>query len=362
MSNLLSRTDLGSSSFAWLASLLVLGLAASCAPALVQPREEGEPELSPEQADAIRDAAKADGLGCLLPFQSVYINLGLAGKSEQGDVALVAGTHSENFPYFETAPWDNGLLLVGNEGYHFTQRTQGKYLTIAVDPQQATQTGRISYRGPMIRASDNEEVEVEVNLPVQAVRFQAHQLGKPYKLFNELVQEIGSCDGLDLDWVLGMRWQPFQLGSATEAGSITIGQNRFRVDGIQGELEEGRTTNMRGDAFAFAYDYVALSRPGSDGYGFVDFESHALDAHGLLGKSLDWYARTTASASLTLNQNEDVPGNLFGVRRPSQSDASVVLFENSVDLGLAVLQRQMIKTTDDEGAALYGLREIFTKK
>lgn len=39
-----------------------------------------------------------------------------------------------------------------------------------------------------------------------------------------------------------------------------------------------------------------------------------------------------------------------------------MLFEDEVDLGPAVVQRQMIKTRDRTGRSLHGLREIFTGK
>src|SRR5206468_662774 len=57
------------------------------------------------------------------------------------------------------------------------------------------------------------------------------------------------------------------------------------------------------------------------------------------------------------------PYQLSGdIGRVRLAGADIVLFENRVDLGPAVLQRQMIKTRDKTGRLLHGLREIFTAK
>ncbi|MBI3893549.1 MAG: hypothetical protein HY303_18680 [Candidatus Wallbacteria bacterium] len=64
---------------------------------------------------------------------------------------------------------------------------------------------------------------------------------------------------------------------------------------------------------------------------------------------------------MTLEAGRELRGNPHGVRRPAQTEDDVVLFENSVDLGLATLRRQMIRSKDGEGRSLYGLREIFVR-
>src|SRR6185436_9544597 len=96
--------------------------------------------------------------------------------------------------------------------------------------------------------------------------------------------------------------------------------------------------------------------------GFTDFTSHALHPEGAIGSAVDLYLRKTASAKLTIEAGVLTDGNQHQVYSPPQGDPKVVLFEDTVDLGPAVLQRQMIKTTDAAGATLYGLREIFTAK
>src|SRR6185503_20355221 len=81
----------------------------------------------------IEDAAeKLQGTGLHI-YRSTYVDLVLAAESERGTVALVAGSHTQHFPYFDTEPWDNCLLLIGDAGYTFTGRTPGAALRFDVD-------------------------------------------------------------------------------------------------------------------------------------------------------------------------------------------------------------------------------------
>jgi hypothetical protein len=324
-----------------------LGLAA-CAPA-----EEVEPgpPLTPEERDALAraaaDGAKADGFG-LVFFQSRYVNLVIAGRAGGRDVALVAGSHDRDFPYWQTLPWDNGLLWDGSAGYHFTHRAQGAALAIEVDVEQGSSTGRIRFKGQMSRASDGAPTSVELDLPVSLRCFAPFQLGKRYNF-------------LDIDEVPGMRWQPCELEA--DAGSLRIGAGpAVKITGLHGELESGVVSNLRARAFALSYDYVAVTRADGQRHALVDFTSHALDASGVLGKTLDWYARSFASETLTLSDGRLERGNPLEVARPAPTDSSVLLFEAPVDLGLATLRRQLIRTADASGASLYGLREIFVRR
>jgi hypothetical protein len=131
---------------------------------------------------------------------------------------------------------------------------------------------------------------------------------------------------------------------------------------VRGACERGVLTNLRAHDFAIKYEYVGVACPGDDGYGLINFTSHALFSDGALGKVLDWYLKKSASAMLTIEAGKLTDGNPRGVYSPPQDDAAVTLFENEVDLGPAVLQRQMIRTRDRSGRTLYGLREIFTAK
>jgi hypothetical protein len=347
-----NRFAIGCSQYIAIASLGIFFVACGAADSSreVKAADPSNSTLTPEQKSAIEKAtsgAKADGFG-LIFFKSVYLNLGIAGQSDKGDVALIAGSHSKDFPYYGTEPWDNGLLLVDGEGYFFTHRRQGEYLTIDLDTHSEVSDGQILYSGPMIRSSDNAEVRVTISFPIHATQMRARQLGKQYNF-------------LDIEEIPGMRWQPYLMEGAT--GSVQIGEDEVvQVKNLRGEIEEGITSNLRAEEFAFSYDYISVARPGEDGYAFVDFVSHALDPESTIGALLEPIISLAASASVTLENGEDIKGNVHDVRRPSQSDSSVVLFETSVDLGLADLRRQMIQTQDGDGKMLYGLREIFEKK
>lgn len=315
---------------------------------------DDSPDLSPDEREALDQAlddaaGKADGFG-LAFFETSYVNLALAGESELGDFALVAGSHEADFPYWETEPWDNGLLYLGGEGYQFTQRINGEALAVEVDVRdQEPATGTIRYEGTMVRVSDGSAVQVVLDIPVSVRAYDARHLGKPYVFL----------DLRSAERVPGMRWRPFEITSA--GGNVEIDGAPEEVSGVHGELEHGVVANLRAPELAFSYDYVSLARPGPDGYAFVDFVSHPLYRRGILGRVLDWYLTRYASASLTLQQGQH-EGNIHGVTRPPQDDPTVVLFENVVDLGLADLHRQMIRTRDELGEPLYGLREIFEPK
>jgi hypothetical protein len=328
--------------------VMILG---ACAPTATEEKNgQGAEEstVSPDQQAALdrlqESSAKGDGYG-LIFFDSIYLNLAVAAESDQGDIALVAGSHSQDFPYYGTEPWDNGLLLVGKEGYYFTHRRQGEHLTIDVNTQERGSQGRIAYHGLMVRASDKAEVQVDLELPIDYVAQSVRQLGKPYNF-------------LDIKRIPGMRWQPYFLRGFE--GSVRVdGGEAIAIRQLRGEVEEGITANLQAPEFAFSYDYICVAQAGQNGYAFVDFVSHSLYPEEPIGELIEPIVVLTASASLTLQGGEELDGNARSVRRPPQSDASVVLFETSVDLGLSTLRRQMIKTSDAEGKALYGLREIF---
>ncbi len=280
-------------------------------------------------------------------YQTSYQNLSVAGDSTEGagPVVLIAGSHEQNFPYWGTAPWDNGLLLFGGEGYHFTHRTLGQALELIFDVNPTY--GWIYYQGEMTRASDQAVVEAKIYFTVRITEFETFNQGTPLNL-------------LTSSKIPGMRWQP--VGLTAGWGTACIDEQCLSVQDINGELERGQFTNLKSPKLAIAYDYVCLAKPGPQGYAFVDFVSHPLDDSGILGNLLDKYLVKTASESFTLQNDQLHDGNVYDVYRPAQTDAEVVLFENSVDLGLANLRRQMIAANGQNGDVLYGLREIFEKK
>lgn len=361
--------------FATFASLLaIVGLALSgCADATASRKAPAEPsstdsESSDEEVpevpgdrerqledelDDVRSESKADRAGPngFAQYRSTYKNMVVSGETAAGDeFALIAGTHAPDFPFYGDRPWDNGLLYLGGEGYHFTHRVQGRALALEIDTESARSTGRIRYDGEMKPAEGGDPVRVELSIPVRVDRHGKHQLGRPYAFLGGAMAEKFA----------GMRWRPYELEAG--GGSISVANGPSAdVANLHGEIEHGHLVNFKVDRFAFSYDYVSLAAPGDDGYTFIDFRAEPLDPSGVIGYLLDEYMKRFASATVTLD-GESYDENIYDVDRPPQRDASVVLFENEVDLELAVLRRQMIRTRDARGNVLYGLREIFERK
>ncbi|HEX2686001.1 MAG TPA: hypothetical protein VHN14_05260 [Kofleriaceae bacterium] len=295
----------------------------------------------------VRDAgAKLGGTGLHL-YHGSYVDLVLGAQSERGTVALVAGSHTRGFPYADTGPWDNCLLLVGDAGYTFTGRTQGAALHFAFDVAHAAPRGTIRFAGEMRSVRDGQPVPIELELAIALVPFPARLLGESYNF-------------LALDGLVGMTYTPYGLSG--EAGRVRIAGAEVALGKIRGACEHGVLTNLQAHDFAIKYNYVGVACPGDDGYGLIDFTSHTLFDGGLLSNALDGYLTKSASAVMTIEAGKLTDGNLHGVYSPPQDDPAVVLFEDQVDLGLAVLQRQMIQTHDQAGRRLHGLREIFTAK
>src|SRR5688572_10029591 len=95
-------------------------------------------------------------------YHSSYVDLVLGAESERGTVSLVAGTHTRSFPYFDTEPWDNCLLRIGDAGYTFNGRTQGASLRFDLDLEHAAPRGKIRFDGEMRSASDGRPVRIEL--------------------------------------------------------------------------------------------------------------------------------------------------------------------------------------------------------
>ena len=112
--------------------------------------------------------------------------------------------------------------------------------------------------------------------------------------------------------------------------------------------------------FAFYFDYLSAVNLESSPYEYVWFETHALD-QSILGKLLDDYLVRYASEELTFQGGELMCGNAGGVVRPAKEDDSVVVLENRVQLKLAMLRRQLIRTRTSTGQSLSGLREVFKR-
>lgn len=311
-------------------------------------------EMETNGMSVVRSGGGAADRGSLLGsglhlYHASYVDLVLAAASERGTVALVAGAHARSFPYFETEPWDNCLLLIGETGYTFTGRTPGAALRLELDLERPDPRGTIRFDGEMQRAGDGALVRIELEIPVALSAFPTRLLGECYNF-------------LKLDGMLGLTWTPYEISGARARGSVRVAGAELALEQIRGSCERGVLTNIKAHDFAIKYEYVGVACPGEDGYGLISFTSHALYGDGPLGRTLDWYLRRFASALLTIEAGKLTDGNPRGVYSPPQDDPAVTRFEDEVDLGPAVLRRQMIETRDRSGRVLYGLREIFTAK
>ena len=296
---------------------------------------------------SLREASAAhDGTGLHL-YRASYVDLVLSAESERGNVTLVAGSHTRSFPYFDTEPWDNCLLRIGDAGYTYTGRVTREALRFEFDPEQAAPRGAIRFSGEMRSARDGRPVAIELDIPVALTPLPTRLLGEAYNF-------------LELDGMLGLKWTPYEL--AGERGTVRVAGSELALDGVRGACERGVLTNLKAHDFAIKYEYVGVACPGADGYGVINFTSHTLFQGGVLSDALDWYLRKSASAMLTIEPGKLTDGNPRGVYSPPQDDPAVALFENEVDLGPAVLRRQMIETHDRSGRVLHGLREIFVAK
>jgi hypothetical protein len=291
-------------------------------------------------------AAKLDGCGLQI-YQGSYIDLVLAAESERGTVALVAGSHLQGFPYFNTEPWDNCLLLVGDTGYTFNGRVHGAALRLDLELDRPAPRGRIRFDGEMRRAGDGLAMRIELEIPVVLSALPTRRLGETYNF-------------LEVDGAVGMTYTPFELSG--ELGTVRVAGAPLALEHIRGACERGVLRNLKSPDFAIRYDRVGVACPGDDGYGLIHLTSHALHERTMLSEAIDRYLQKSASALMTIERGRLTDGNPHGVYSPPPTDPSVVLFENKVDLGPAVLQRQMIRTHDSTGRPLHGLREIFMAK
>src|SRR5678815_349664 len=98
---------------------------------------------------SLREAGAAHGGTGLHIYHASYVDLVLSAESERGTVTLVAGSHTRSFPYFDTEPWDNCLLRIGDTGYTYTGRVTREALRFDFDPEQAAPRGAIRFSGEM---------------------------------------------------------------------------------------------------------------------------------------------------------------------------------------------------------------------
>jgi hypothetical protein len=204
----------------------------------------------------VREAAAKLGGAGLERSHGSYVDLVLYAESERGTVTLVAGSHTRGFPYADTEPWDNCLLLIGEAGYTFTGRTQGASLRFEFDVAQPAPRGQIWFVGEMQRAGDGRPVAIELEISVALSALPTRLLGESYNF-------------LELEGMVGMKYTPYELSG--EAGRVRVAGTEVSLQKIRGACERGVLTNLKAHDFAIKYEYVGVACPGDDGYGLINF-------------------------------------------------------------------------------------------
>jgi hypothetical protein len=251
-------------------------------------------------------------------YRSSYLHVFLTGKLEDGrDVALVAGTHSDNYPYFHPdSSFDDVLLLVGPHSYLVTAR-EIPSLGISLGPRDAAS---VQYNG-QVTLPDDSVVPIDFHFNLTSQTYRPKSLG------------IGTGA-----FTLGLLWQPALI---VGNGSITIKNERLRIAKVVGEMERGSLLNVRGSAFQFGYEYFATARTTDVPVAFVKFHTYALH-HG----ANSWLLRlllkfSPAREAVTLEGERPHPGDPFALA--GAGAASDLLVGHSVDLGPAVIHRQLVR-------------------
>lgn len=272
-------------------------------------------------------------MGRQLLYRSSYLNSTVAVRTaDRGLVGLVAGKHERHFPYFhEQSEWDNLLLHVDGVDYAYSTRDIAA-LRMELDEHQA----RIAFAGEL-RGRDEQPHSVDLELVFALEPGDMYPQGRIW----------------DWSFLPGMRWWPFFLALTPEHSRLIIDGCALALQRGCGELERGEMTNLTLRSFAFRYDYCCLAAPDAD-YVTIDFATRALTRRTVLERIIDRYLRRTAQLELNLG-----PGSAPGQPACEPPGDVEVLVEDRVNLGLAWLDRQLVRTRDARGHTLVGLREIF---
>jgi phospholipase C len=275
-----------------------------------------------------------------LEYEAEYRNGSFRALCESGEeLIFVAGSHNQNFLYFGDAPWDNVLLLIGRDRYQQTVRTPGLVqLQFDTELENSPGPAMIAISGTLQRSLGAAPVSVNLRIAGTVRGFSPRNEG--------LISEGGP----------GFMWHAFEFSSGS--GEALIGSTRLAIVAASGQMEHGRVKNFKASAFAFYWDYLSVVQAPSWPYEYVRFQAHAIKQTGF-GKLLESYLSKHAVAEVTSESGLETDGNPHGVVRPDNADSSVVIIENEVPLKLAILRRQLIRTTAGAGEELFGLREIF---
>ena len=294
-----------------------------------------------EGCDAEQLQEALDGLGGKedgwLTYESNYANLVLVGQTtSELDVVVIVGTHSADYPYVGSDPWDNVLLMVGDRQLSRT------------DPTIAG-----------LRIDGFGEDDAHGTVALETTLFDAEGEPVEVRLSWELSLAPGGARFLGL-WPLGLRWVPSLLTPVEPRARLVVDGQEHALAGLAGISELGALKNMKDEDFAVQYDALfVLPRPGeAPTFGFAEISTQTLP-DSKKAALLDPLLEARARVQDTYDVAGAAPGNLHGVVVPAPSDESVILFEDVVDTELAAVRRQVVRLRDGSGRTLLGLRDVF---
>jgi hypothetical protein len=258
-------------------------------------------------------------------YRAGYVNALLSGRLDDGDdFAVVAGEHGRNYPFFHPrSRWDDLLMVAGERRLLAAGRRLPPLTLVLRDDGSAL----LAYRG-LAAAARGALVDVDLQLELTAGLRPPHWEG------------FGRGPLL-----LGLRWQPALVRGT---GALTLDGKRRRVESLAGEMERGSLQNLRARAFRFAYDYIAVTRPGAEAAAHVAFRSFPLP-RGPAGwplRALLFMAR--ARENLTLCEDDRTEHGDPRALAPAPGEAIEPWVESVVNLGPARLVRQLARIGPEE--------------
>jgi hypothetical protein len=312
---------------------------------------------------AFGSLAQARGEERLLA-RSEYVNLVLRTQTVDGrPVCVVAGVHSDAFPYYHPrSQFDNILLLVGKEAFGASigaeRRSpgQGKDFSLRVTPGKRAL--KLRFRGRLRHAGSGQRVPVSLDLRcaltwTPEVRFGLKAAGAwvPGSLKAGMVLRPAI-----------VRPDPKGVGALSLAGSFAA----LRVNRVIGHVEHSTLDNFRSSKFGVTYDYVAVaSSPRAPGgaYSYVVAQGKALRSDSTLSHFLGKYLASDPASKITGHLRQGVAKRIDGNHFKVDPKPVSVLISERVDLGMALLDRNLcsFRGQDAQGrpVTLYGLQEVF---
>lgn len=259
-------------------------------------------------------------------YRSGFLASFICGKLDDGaDLALAVGSHARNYPYAHPrSRWDELLLVAGDDRLLVAGRRISP-LGIALGPgNRATLTyhGRAFLLPPDSGPDPSRAmaVDVDVNLDLDAVVYQPRTQG------------IGLRYSL-----VGLQWQPALVRGS---GSLTL-NGRRRIAHAAGLMERGSLTNLRGKAFQFGYDFLAVCRPAGEPAAYVRFAAAPLHT-GVVGLPLRvLLAAGIARDEVTLEGSRPRQGDPYGLA-PRHAEPVATLVRHQTDLGPGTLTSELV--------------------